>query len=171
MNTKAFESILNFYKTDISSIRTGRATPALVEDLLVEAYGQKMTVKELASINTPEPRTVVIQPWDKSVLEAISSAIQKSSVGLAPIADGDVIRLNIPQLTEERRKDFIKVLKQKTEAARIKIRQAREEVIKTFADMNEDQTFRSKADLQKTVDEYNKKLEELEKKKEAELMQ
>src|SRR3989344_9619635 len=106
-----FEQILNFYKTDIASVRTGRATPALVEDVVVDAYGQKMAIKELASISVPEPRTIVIQPWDKGVLEAISTAIQKSSVGLAPIADGDMIRLNIPSLTEERRKEFIKLLK------------------------------------------------------------
>ena len=99
-----FEAILTFYKNDIASVRTGRATPALVEDVVVEAYGgQRMTIKELASISVPESRTVVIQPWDKGVLEAISSAIQKSSVGLAPIADGDLIRLNIPSLTEAER--------------------------------------------------------------------
>ena len=99
-----FEAILTFYKNDIASVRTGRATPALVEDVVVEAYGgQRMTIKELASISVPESRTVVIQPWDKGVLEAISSAIQKSSVGLAPIADGDLIRLNIPSLTRARK--------------------------------------------------------------------
>src|SRR3989344_3898573 len=119
---KNFEKILSFYKNDIASVRTGRATPALVEDVVVDAYGQKMTIKELASISTPEPRTVVIQPWDKNVLEAIASAIQRSSVGLAPIADGDLIRLTIPALTEERRKEFIKLLKSKTETARIKVR-------------------------------------------------
>lgn len=171
MDKAKFEQIIAFYKIDIASVRTGRATPALVEDVVVEAYGQRMTIKELASISTPEPRTVVIQPWDKGVLEAISSAIQKSSVGLAPIADGDLIRLNIPSLTEERRKEFIKLLKQKTEEAKIKIRRLREEIHKTFDDMNKDETFRAKEDLQKVVDEYNKKLEELEKKKEVELMQ
>jgi len=166
-----FEEILSFYKNDIASVRTGRATPALVEDVFVDAYGQKMTIKELASISTPEPRTVVIQPWDKGVLEAIASAIQKSSVGLAPIADGDLIRLTIPSLTEERRKEFIKLLKSKTEDARIKIRRVREELHRGFGDMSKDEEFRAKENLQKTVDEYNHKIEELEKKKESELMQ
>ena len=176
-HTKDFEQILTFYKQDIASVRTGRATPALVEDLPVDAYGQKMTIKELASISTPEPRTVVIQPWDKGVLEAISSAIQKSSVGLAPIADGELIRLNIPTLTEERRKEFIKLLKQKTEAAHVKIRRLREEVwskvqhLEKEGEITEDDKFDAKNDLQKIVDEYNKKFEELEKKKELELMQ
>lgn len=166
-----FQNILDFYKSDIASVRTGRATPALVEDLPVDAYGQKMTIKELASISTPEPRTVVIQPWDKGVLEAIGTAIQKSSVGLAPIVDGDLIRMTIPSLTEERRKEFIKLLKSKTEDARVKIRHAREEIHKKFADMSKDEEFRAKEDLQKIVDEYNHKIEELEKKKEGELMQ
>ncbi len=173
-HTTDFEPVIEFYKQDISSIRTGRATPALVEDLPVEAYGQKMTVKELASISTPEPRTVVIQPWDKGVLEAISSAIQKSSLGMAPIADGDLIRLNIPSLTEERRRDFIKLLKSKTEDARVKIRRVREDIHKKFqndATMTKDDVFDAKENLQKEVDEYNHKIEELEKKKEVELMQ
>ncbi len=169
-----FEAILTFYKNDIASVRTGRATPALVEDVVVEAYGgQRMTIKELASISVPESRTVVIQPWDKGVLEAISSAIQKSSVGLAPIADGDLIRLNIPSLTEERRKEFIKLLKQKTEEAKVKIRRLREDLHHQLksSEISKDEIFRSEVDLQKIVDEYNKKLEELEKKKEVELMQ
>ena len=172
-----FESILDHYRSDISSIRTGRATPALVEDVPVEAYGQRMTIKELASITTPEPRMIVIQPWDRGVLEAIGTAIQKSSVGLAPIVDGDIIRLSIPSLTEERRKEFIKLLKQKTEEARIKVRRLREDIhsklqhMEKSGDISEDDKFRGKEDLQKVVDEYNRKLEELEKKKEGELMQ
>ena len=171
-----FEDVLVFYKTDISAIRTGRATPVLVEDLVVEAYGQRMTLKELASIAAPEPRTIVIQPWDKGVLEAISSAIQKSSIGLAPIADGELIRLNIPQLTEERRKEFIKVLKHKSEDAKVKIRHLREDIwakiqkMEKNGEISEDQKFTQKDELQKVVDEYNNKIEELEKKKEADLL-
>src|SRR3989344_8016242 len=172
-----FEEILSFYKSDIAAVRTGRATPALVEDVAVDAYGQKMTIKELASISTPEPRTVVIQPWDKGVLEPISNAIRKSDVGLSPIVDGDLIRLSIPSLTEERRKDFIKLLKQKSEESKVKIRRLREaiwEKIQTMAqdgEIREDEKFRGREDLQKIVDEHNQKIEELEKKKEGELMQ
>lgn len=185
MNTKEvfnkhkaqFEGCITFYKSDIASIRTGRATPALVEDISVDAYGQKMTIKELASISAPEPRTVVIQPWDKGVLDAISSAIQKSNLGLAPIADGDLIRLSIPSLTEERRKDFIKVLKQKTEDARVKIRNVREDAwneiqrLEKDGEITEDEKFRGREELQKIIDGYNALIIELEKKKEAELMQ
>lgn len=172
-----FDAIVSFYKSDIASIRTGRATPALVEDVPVSAYGQVMTIKELASISTPEPRVLVIQPWDKGVLEAITAAIQKSSVGLAPIVDSNLVRMTIPSLTEERRREFIKLLKSKTEDARVKIRKVREDVWATIqrlerdGDIREDDKFSGKEDLQKIVDEYNGKIEELEKKKELELMQ
>jgi ribosome recycling factor len=171
-----FEGVVSFYKNDVSTIRTGRATPALVEDILVEYYGQKMRIKELATITAPEPRSLLIQPWDKAALEPISGAIRKSEIGLSPVVDGVTIRLNIPSLTEERRKDFIKLLKQKTEETRVKIRKVREEIwdkiqeMEEEGDIREDDKFKGKEDLQKMVDEYNSKIEELEKKKEAELM-
>jgi ribosome recycling factor len=171
-----FEGILGFYKTDIAGIRTNRATPAMVEDIRVDYYGQSMRVKELASITVPEPRTVLIQPWDKGAMDAISGAIRKSELGLNPVVDGQAVRLNIPALTEERRREFIKLLKQKTEDARVKIRHAREEVwdriqkMEKAGEIREDDKFRGKDELQKMVDEYNGKMEELEKKKEQELM-
>lgn len=171
-----FDKILDFYKSDIGTIRTGRANPAMVEDIEVSYYDQKYRIKELASINTPEPRTVVIQPWDKGAVEAISGAIRKSDLGLNPVVDGQIIRLNIPPLTEERRKEFVKLLKQKTEESKIKIRRVREEIwdrvqkMEHAHEIREDEKFKAKEDLQKLIDEYNKKIEELEKKKEGELM-
>src|SRR3989344_7903970 len=159
------------FKQDIGSIRTSRATPSLVEDLQVEYFGTRYHIKELASLNVPEPRVLVIQPWDKNALEAISGAIQKSSIGLNPVVDGQVIRLTMPMLTEERRKEFIKLLKHKTEETRIKVRRGRDEVwdkiqkLAKDAEIREDDKFRGKEDLQKIVDEYNKRLEDLEKKK------
>ncbi len=171
-----FDGTLSFYKNDIATIRTGRATPALVEDVIVDYYGQKMRVKELATITAPEPRSLLIQPWDKGAVEAISGAIRKSEIGLSPVVDGQSIRLNIPSLTEERRKEFVKLLKQKTEEARIKIRKIREEIwdkiqkMEKEGEIREDDKFKGKEDLQKMVDEYNGKMEELEKKKEVELM-
>lgn len=170
------EDCLAFFKQEIAAIRTGRATPALVEDILVEYFGSKLKIKELASITTPESRTLLIQPWDKNALEPISGAISKSGVGLAPIADGQLIRLNLPALTEDRRKEFIKLLKRKTEESRIKIRKTRDEIRDQIAklakngDIREDDKFKSQEDLQKIVDEYNGKIEELEKKKEQELL-
>lgn len=171
-----FEKVLGFYKTDIASIRTGRATPALVEDIVVDYYNQKYRVKELASITAPEPRTVAIQPWDKGAMEAIAGAIRKSDLGLNPVVDSTVIRLNIPPLTEERRKEFIKLLKQKTEDAKIKMRRIREDVWNKVQQMEknheirEDEKFKAKEELQKLIDDYTKKMEEMEKKKESELM-
>jgi ribosome recycling factor len=171
-----FDKVLGFYKNDIATIRTGRANPAMVEDIEVDYYNQKFRIKELASINIPEPRTVVIQPWDKGSMEAISGAIRKSDLGLNPVVDSNVIRLNIPSLTEERRKEFVKLLKQKSEESRIKIRRVREETwdkiqkMEKDKEIREDEKFKAKEDLQKMTDEFNKKIEELEKKKEGELM-
>ncbi len=184
MNTKEllqnkkgeFDKVIEFYKSDVQTIRTGRATPALVEDLQVEYYGSMMHVKELATILAPEPRTLHIQPWDKGAVEPICNAIRKSSIGLAPIVDSSIIRLNIPQLTEERRKEFIKVLKQKSEEARIRVRKVREDIItkiKHFekdGDIGEDEAFDGREEVQKLVDGYNQQIEALENKKEQELM-
>lgn len=171
-----FEKAFDFYKNDIASIRTGRATPSLVENIEVNYYDQKFRVKELASISAPEPRTLVIQPWDKNAAEPIAGAVRKSDLGLSPVVDGQIIRLNIPPLTEERRREFIKVLKQKTEQARMRMRHIREEIwdkvqkMERAHEIREDDKFRAKDDLQKLIDEYNKKMEGLEKAKETELI-
>ncbi len=173
---KDFAEVLDFYKRDISSIRTGRATPALVEDITVDAYGQKMQLKELASMTVPEPRMLVIQPWDKGMIEPISNAIRKSDVGLSPVVDGQSIRLVIPSLTEERRKEFVKLLKTKTEDTRIKIRQAREHALGDIQkleknkEITEDEKFSSRDNLQKTVDKQNALIADIESKKEQDLM-
>ncbi|MEK7082659.1 MAG: ribosome-recycling factor, partial [Patescibacteria group bacterium] len=97
-------------KSELASLRTGRATPALIEDLEVDYYGSKTPLKAMAAISNPEPRTLVIQPWDKSAMPLIEKAIQSSPLGINPIADRDVIRLSIPPLTEERRKELVKLL-------------------------------------------------------------
>lgn len=171
-----FEGVISFYKSDIAGIRTGRATPALVEDIIVEIYNGKYSIKELATITAPEPKSLVIQPWDKQTFGPIENAIRKSSLGLNPVTDSEQIRLNLPSLTEERRKEFIKLLKQKTEDSRIKIRQIREESwdkiqkLEKEGEIREDDKFRAKEELQKLVDEYNKKIEDIEKKKEGELL-
>lgn len=173
---KEFDHAIEFYKSDIASIRTGRATPTLVEDIMVDAYGQKMHIKELASMSVPESRTLLIQPWDKGMLEPISGAIRKSDIGLNPIVDGEAIRLNIPSLTEERRKEFVKLLKSKTEEARIKIRQVREhcwneiQKMEKNKEITEDDKFSSRDLLQKTVDQQNSLIEDIQSKKESELM-
>ena len=172
----ALEKTLADLKTDVSSLRTGRATPALVEDLLVDAYGAKQLLKTLAAISTPDARQIAIQPWDTSLMPAIEKAIQTSPLGLNPIADKDLIRLSLPTLTEDRKKDLVRVLKEKLENARIQVRRVRDDAMKDIErrekakELSEDQRFREKQEVEKTVGEYNKKLDETGQAKEKEIM-
>lgn len=174
--TKKLEDILLGLKTETASLRTGRATPALVENLEVEAYGEKQPLKALAAISTPGGREIAIQPWDKSLLSVIEKAIQASPLGLNPVADKDLIRLSIPALTEERKKDLIKILREKLEHARIQMRRIRDEAMKAIEaeekakNISEDERFRQKQEVEKKVGEYNKKIEELGEAKEKEIM-
>lgn len=163
-------------RAEISSLRTGRATPALVEDLPVEVYGSTQPLKTLAAISTPEARQLLIQPWDKSVLPAIERAIQSSQLGVNPIADKDTIRLSIPTLTEERKRDLVKILKEKLEAARIHIRRVRDEAMKEIdlrkiaKEISEDQKFRERQDVEKLVGDVQKSVDDIGAKKEHEIM-
>lgn len=173
---KDFDAAFDFAKNEAAGIRTGRANPSLVEDLSAEYMGSRLTIKELGGITTPEPRLIVIQPWDPGALASIEKAIRDSAIGLNPVNDGTAIRLNIPPLTEERRKEFIKLLHQKVEEARIRVRQVREDVLKKVQaavrekTARDDDLHRAKDELQKIIDELNKKFDELVKKKESELM-
>lgn len=170
------ERILSELKVGFASLRTGRATPALVEDLAVEAYGSHQPLKALAAISAPGARDIVIQPWDKSLLPAIEKAIQTSALGLNPIADKDAIRLAMPVLTEERKRDLVKLLKDKLEAGRIQVRRLRDEAMKTIEaeekakHISEDEEFRQKQEVEKAVGECNRKIEELGTAKEREIM-
>lgn len=168
--------IIDHLKSEIASLRTGRATPALVEDLQVDYYGTKTPLKALASISTPDAKQILIQPWDKNAVQPIEKAVQASSLGLNPVVDSSVIRLNLPQLTEERKKDLVKVLKQKLEGVRIKVRKDREDAIREIdakekeKKISEDEKFRRRQEIQKTVDEINKKIDETGGAKEKEIM-
>lgn len=170
------EGSIEHLNAEIAKIRTGRANPALIENLMVDYYGTKTPLKQVASINAPEARLLVIQPWDKGALVYIESALRESDMGFNPTNDGQVIRINIPQLTEERRKELVKVLNQRAEDAKISVRNAREEAWKEIQEvekegkMSEDDKFAGKDYLQKIVDEYNKKIEEIREKKETEIM-
>ena len=170
------EKAIEHLKIETAKIRTGRANPSMVEDLLVDYYGTKTPMKQVASINTPEPRMIVIQPWDKGALTAIETAIRESDLNLNPNNDGVLVRVNIPMLTEDRRKDMVKILNQKTEDGRIVVRSIREEIWKEIQDfqrdgkISEDDKFKGKDKLQEVVDEYNKKIEDIRTKKEAEIM-
>ena len=167
---------LEFIKRELAGLRTGRATPAIVEGLEVEYYGVKQPLKALAAISIPEPRQIFIAPWDKGATEPIQKAIQQSSLGMNPIADTAGIRLTLPQLTEERRKELTKLLGQKLEEGRIAVRREREEAIKRLdkaekdKSISKDDHFRGKDQIQKLVDETNKKIEDLGTQKEKEIM-
>lgn len=173
---KDIDAVFEFAKNEAAGIRTGRASSSLVEDIQVDYLGSRLKIKELATINIPEPRMILIQPWDKGGIPAIEKGIRDSSLGLNPVTDSNGLRLNLPALTEERRKEFIKLLKQKIEDARIKMRQIREDILKKVqAEVREkkaaeDDLFRAKEELQKIIDDFNKKIDDLFKRKEQELM-
>jgi len=170
------QEALEHLKKEVATLRTGRATPALVEDLPVDYYGAIQPLKAIAAISIPEPRQILIAPWDKNAFEPIQKAIQQSSLGMNPIADSNGIRLAIPALNEERRRDLIKLLGQKLEEGKIAIRRIREEAMKELDKKEKDKAvskddhFRGKDQLQKLVDETNKKIEELAAQKEKEIM-
>jgi len=171
-----FEKAVEFFREELNKLRTGRASVSLVDTLMVEYYGSKVPMKQIASINTPEARTIAISPWDKDSLVNIEKAIRESQLNLNPINDGQMVRINIPALTEERRKELVKVLNQKAEEARVAVRKAREEIWDELQEMEkqgkigEDDKFGGKEKLQKIVDEYNGKIEEVRGKKEQEIM-
>ena len=168
-----FEKTINHFKENLGKVRTGRASTAMVDDLLVDYYGSRSPLKQVASVSVPEPRMIVISPWDKSTLAIIEKAIKESDLGLNPMNDGIIIRINIPALTEERRKEFVKMLNQEAEGARVAVRKLREDVwdeIQTLT-IGEDDKFQGKEKLQKVVEEYNAMIEEIRKKKEVEIMQ
>ncbi len=171
-----FEKTLEFFQEELGKLRTGRASTSLVEDLLVDYYGAKSPMKQVASITIPEPRTIAISPWDKDSLVNIEKAIRDAQLNLNPMNDGQMVRINIPSLNEERRKELVKILNQKAEEARVSVRKVREEIwddiqkAEKEGKMGEDDKFAGKDALQEVVDEYNEKIEEIRKKKEEEMM-
>jgi ribosome recycling factor len=162
---------------DLLGIRTGRASPALVEKLPVEYYGTMTPLIQMASIAVPEPRLLVIKPWDPSALGNIERAIQKSDLGLTPMNDGKLIRLNIPRLTEERRRDLVKVVARRVEEARVAIRNLRRDALKDLQDfekeklISEDDFYRGKDEVQELTDQFIEKIDEIGKRKEEEVME
>lgn len=173
---RELEGAIEHFKTEMAKIRTGRANPAILEDLAVDYYGVKTPLKQIANINVPEARTLVIQPWSRDSLANIEAAIKNSDLNLSPSNDGEIIRINIPPLNQERRAELVKMLNKKAEEARIAIRNTREDIWQEIQDMEkrgeiaEDDKFRGKERLQETIDDYNKKIDELRTKKEDEVM-
>jgi ribosome recycling factor len=162
---------------DLSGIRTGRASPALVERLQVEYYGMPTPLVQLASINVPEPRQIMIRPFDASSLKAIERAIQSSDLGLNPNNDGKAIRLNLPPLTEERRRDLVKIVHSRVEEARVAVRNVRRDINKEMREyeeekmISEDERERGEDQLQEITDRYIKLVGDVGERKEMEIME
>lgn len=166
-----------FLERELAKIRTGRASVFLVEDLTVECFGQKFPLKQLATISSSEPKQIVIQPWDKSYVESIEKAISNSNLGASAVVDKDIIRVNLPPLSDEYRKTLSRVLSEKQEDARKTIRRWRGEAWEEIqektkeGEIREDDKFRAKDELQKLIDDYNKKIDEFGEKKKKEILE
>ncbi|HHY92236.1 MAG TPA: ribosome recycling factor [Firmicutes bacterium] len=169
---KTLESL----RKELASLRAGRATPALLEKVLVDYYGSPTPVNQVANVSVPEPRLLVIQPWDRSMLNTIEKAILKSDLGLTPSSDGVVIRLAIPRLTEERRRELSRVVKKKAEEAKVAIRNIRREANESLkrlqkeGSLSEDEEKKRQEAVQKLTDTYSKEVDDLAQTKEKEIM-
>ena len=164
-------------RTEFNSVRTGRASAALLDRIEIDYYGQRTPLKQLASVNVPEPRLLTIQPYDPSSIKAIEKAIQESDLGLTPSNDGKLVRLPIPQLTEERRKELVKVVRHIAEEGRVAVRNVRRDVIHHLkelvdnGDVGADEEHRAEDRVQKLTDDHTKAIDELLKHKEAEILE
>jgi ribosome recycling factor len=164
-------------KKEFASIRTGRASLALLDDIKVEYYGTPTPLNQVATLNIPEPKQISIQPWDQKAIQDIEKAILKSDLGLTPMNDGKIIRISIPPLTEERRKDLVKVVKKKGEEGKVAIRNIRRDAndsLKKFEkdkEISEDELKKSLDEVQKMTDGYIKKVDETVEHKEQEIME
>ena len=171
------EKAVSVAKEDFAGIRTGRATPAMFNKIVVDYYGAMTPVNQLSSLTVPEPRMAVISPYDKSSLGLIERAIRDSDLGVNPTNDGQIIRIVFPQLTEERRKEFVKVARNKAEDAKISIRNVRRKAMEELGklvkdgDVGEDEVARAEKELEKTTASYVAQVDELLKHKEAELLE
>lgn len=174
---KQMGAAVDAMRREFNSVRTGKATPALLDTVRVEAYGSKVPLNQVATVNVPEPRMLMVQPWDKSVLNDVEKAIRNADLGLNPANDGNVIRVPVPALNEERRKDMVRVLHKLAEEGRIAVRHARQEANKAIKaresehEIGEDEARRELDEVQKLTDEHVQQIDELLKKKEEEVME
>jgi len=168
---------LDAFKHELTKIRTGRASLSLLDGIKVVAYDSVLPLNQVGTLTIPESRQIVIQPWDPQVMSAIEKAILKSDLGLTPVNDGKVIRINIPQLTEERRKDLVKIVKRVAEEYRVAVRNHRREAIDTLKklkknkEISEDEQFKLQDDAQKETDTYIASIDKVAADKESEVME
>jgi ribosome recycling factor len=167
---------LEFFVSELTKIRTGRASTSLVENIEVEAYGSRMKIKELGSISVPEPQTITIAPWDRSLLKEIEKALRESSLGVNPVVGGDSIKVPVPALTEERRKEMVKNIGAKLEDCKNSMRNLRQDAMKqvdrAFSDkqIGEDDKFNQKEEVEEIVKDYIKRAEEASESKKEEIL-
>lgn len=170
------EKAVDVVSQEFAKLRTGKATPALLDGIKIDYYGQSTPLKQVANVSAPEPRLLVVQPWDKSMLGEIEKAIIKSDLGLNPTNDGIVIRIPVPQLTEERRKDLVKIAKKIAEEGKVAIRNIRRDANEKLkkseksSDISEDEMHTGQDKVQELTDEYIKKIDEMLEHKEIEIM-
>lgn len=168
---------LDALRSHLGSIRTGRASPALVEHLQVEYYGTDMPLNQLANVSVPEARMLVIQPWDKGAIKSIEKAIQNSDLGLNPNNDGQVIRLGIPPLTEQRRKDLVKLVKKEVEEQKVSLRNVRRDGLNDLKKLEQDKQIgedehkRAQGELEQLMNRYTKQLDQMGQTKEQEVLE
>ncbi len=171
------EKRINGYASELKTIRAGRANPSVLDKVSIDYYGTMTPIQQVGSISSPEPRLLVIQPWDASVLKDIEKAINASDIGIAPQNDGKVIRLNFPPLTEERRKELVKTVKKYTEEAKVQIRNARRDALEDFkkqkkdGEMTEDDVKGAEKDIQNLTDKYIKEIDDICAAKEKEILE
>jgi len=171
------DKVIAFLEKELAKIRTGRANPSLVEDIVVECFGQKFPLKQLAAISVPESKQILIQPWDTSYIEGIVRALEKTGTGANPIVDKNAIRINLPPMSEEYRKNLIRLVSEKQEDARKTIRRWRDEIWDEIQDksregkIREDDKFRVKNELQDLIEDYGEKIEEMGEKKKKEILE
>ena len=173
-NTQIFKGELKkveeWLSKEYSQVHTGRATPIVLDSIMVESYGSHMPIKNVAGITIEDPKTLRLAPWDKSQIKGIETAILSANLGLSVVSDSDGVRVIFPMLTTENRSKLVKVLKEKLEDARISVRKERQAEIDKLSDLSEDEVKRGKDDIQKVVDEANNNLEAIFAKKENEIM-
>lgn len=176
-SSEKMEQTITVFRKDLGAVRTGRASLSLFEGITVDYYGTPTPISQVASLSIPESRLIIIQPWEPRMIPEIEKAIQTSQMGFTPINDGKIIRVPVPTLTEERRRDLVRLVKKMAEDARVAIRNIRrdsnEEIKKAGkeANISEDETKRSQDEIQKLTDQYINKIDELLKKKEIEIME
>jgi len=171
------ERAVEAMRREFAAVRTGKATPALLDTIRVEAYGSKMPINQVATVSAPEPRMLVVQPWDKGLIGAIEKAIRGAELGLNPVNDGNVIRVPVPPLTEERRREMVRLLHKLAEEGRVAVRHARQEANKDIKrrqqahEVSEDDARRQLDEVQKLTDKYIERIDELLRAKEQEVME